>query len=269
MNRLQLRSWIREAPSSWRAACWPRSRSWPPYSLRDAVAADAPASRRCPPTASNLLNQTDEEAAAKSAGCVSCHKTVHDPHDKDTLTSAAPTATAATPRPPTRTHAHVPPRFPEAWPSRPTRCAPTPCSTTNRPEFIRFVNPGDLRIAHISCGTAGCHPQGGAANPQEHDDARLHAVGRRPLQQRRRAQQAAAATARATACNGVPQRLQTVPPPTEEEISKQGRRALPRPAAALRDHPAGQHPPHLRARRQVPARDRHPRPPRKTRAGRS
>ena len=25
------------------------------------------------------------------------------------------------------------------------------------PEFIRFVNPGDLRVAHMSCGTAGCH----------------------------------------------------------------------------------------------------------------
>ena len=27
------------------------------------------------------------------------------------------------------------------------------------PEFIRFVNPGDLRIAHLSCGTVGCHPK--------------------------------------------------------------------------------------------------------------
>src|SRR5262249_51571827 len=27
------------------------------------------------------------------------------------------------------------------------------------PEFVRFVNPGDLRVAHISCGTVGCHPR--------------------------------------------------------------------------------------------------------------
>ena len=24
-------------------------------------------------------------------------------------------------------------------------------------EFIRFVNPGDLRVAHLSCGSSGCH----------------------------------------------------------------------------------------------------------------
>ena len=55
------------------------------------------------------------------------------------------------------------------------------------PEFIRFVNPGDLRVAHISCG--GLPRQGSAGSPQEHDDARLHAVGRGLLQQRRGAVQ--------------------------------------------------------------------------------
>ena len=27
------------------------------------------------------------------------------------------------------------------------------------PEFIRFVNPSDFRVAHISCGTTNCHPR--------------------------------------------------------------------------------------------------------------
>ena len=25
------------------------------------------------------------------------------------------------------------------------------------PEYIRFVNPGDLRVNHLSCGTVNCH----------------------------------------------------------------------------------------------------------------
>ena len=65
------------------------------------------------------------------------------------------------------------------------------------PEFIRFVNPGDLRVAHISCGTA--MPARSAGSPQEHDDARLHALGRRPVQQRLGPDEAARITAKATA----------------------------------------------------------------------
>src|SRR5262245_2053342 len=40
-----------------------------------------------PPEFANLrlMEQTAEEALAKSAGCVSCHQTVGDPHCKNTL----------------------------------------------------------------------------------------------------------------------------------------------------------------------------------------
>src|SRR4029077_20305708 len=53
--------------------------------------------------------------------------------------------------------AHVAPRYPEFC-----RTAATPVRSYallhhEAPEFIRFVNPGDFRIAHISCGTANCH----------------------------------------------------------------------------------------------------------------
>ena len=66
--------------------------------------------------------------------------------------------------------------------------------------------------------------------------------------------------------NGVPQRLQTVPPPTPFEISIQGRRALPRPAAPVRSLSARQRPADLRARPARSAGDRHPRTRSKTRA---
>ena len=46
---------------------------------------------------------------------------------------------------------------------------------------------------------------------------------------------------------GVPLRIQTVPPPTEMEMTKTRRAAVSRSAAAIRNRAAGQRPPHLRA----------------------
>src|SRR5262249_39633889 len=61
--------------------------------------------------------------------------------------------------------AHVLPRFPERWsdPQRPgwIRSAHPERTYTllnhESPEFIRFMNPGDLRVAQASCGA--CHLQ--------------------------------------------------------------------------------------------------------------
>src|SRR5436190_1325777 len=71
-------------------------------------------------------------------GCVDCH-------------GGDPTAAD-------RVRAHVWPRHPEAW-----RTSANPVRTYTllnheSPEFVRFINPGDLRIAHLSCGTVNCHP---------------------------------------------------------------------------------------------------------------
>ena len=55
----------------------------------------------------------------------------------------------------------MPPTSSRASPTRgrrrPTRSASYTLLNHESPEFIRFVNPGDLRVAHISCGTASCH----------------------------------------------------------------------------------------------------------------
>src|SRR4051794_24190251 len=50
--------------------------------------------------------------------------------------------------------AHVQPRNRELW-KRPVRTY----TALNResPEFVRFMNPGDLRTADQSCGAKGCH----------------------------------------------------------------------------------------------------------------
>ena len=131
----------------------------PPLTPRPSVAATVP--YPVPPELQgiDLSRQTAEEAAAKSAGCVSCHRGQHDPHaSRRPSGSAASTATAATRQATDKQRAHVWPRFPDAWQTSANPVRSYTLLNHESPEFIRFVNPGDLRVAHISCGTADCHP---------------------------------------------------------------------------------------------------------------
>jgi hypothetical protein len=113
------------------------------------------------------------DAKPKSDGCVSCHtasdqKTMHisqavvlgctDCHGGDAKifvgAGAKPTDAAYTAA---RDKAHVLPRYPEAW-HWPSSANPKRSYTLlnkEAPEFIRFVNPSDYRVARTSCGA--CH----------------------------------------------------------------------------------------------------------------
>ena len=118
-------------------------------------------------------NQGWPEADGKSGGCVSCHtesdrKTMHDSpavvlgcvdcHGGDAkvtgdpkLPHDAPAYVAA------RDRAHVLPRYPETW-HWPSSANPQRSYTLlnkEAPEYIRFVNPSDYRVARESCGA--CH----------------------------------------------------------------------------------------------------------------
>ena len=119
--------------------------------------------------------QTARDALAKSLGCVSCHTasdhiTMHvntgvilgctDCHGGDAKVIKPETATPkdASYRA-TADSAHVLPRFPKAW-NFPSSANPERTYTLlNResPEFVRFVNPGDYRVARDACGA--CHLQ--------------------------------------------------------------------------------------------------------------
>jgi hypothetical protein len=115
--------------------------------------------------------QTQAEADEKSAGCVSCHSpmdaaTMHqspgvvlgctDCHgghaDVAAPTGGAPDSAGYLDA---KRLAHVAPRFPDAWPTPGN--PPRSYTILNResPEFVRFVNPGDLRVARETCGA--CH----------------------------------------------------------------------------------------------------------------
>src|SRR5262249_44358901 len=65
----------------------------------------------------DLLHQTAEQAASKSAGCVDCHQNTQDPHFKDTLHLGCCDCHGGNPETGVKEQAHVAPRFPEAWTS--------------------------------------------------------------------------------------------------------------------------------------------------------
>ncbi|MBL0140830.1 MAG: hypothetical protein IPP91_01895 [Betaproteobacteria bacterium] len=117
--------------------------------------------------------QAPEQAQAKSAGCLSCHTTTdrHTMHQNPAVVLGCADchggdATAAKPDRAGRNDAayalalgkaHVLPRYPLAW-KWPSSANPEGSYTLlNReaPEYIRFVNPGDLRAAREACGA--CH----------------------------------------------------------------------------------------------------------------
>jgi hypothetical protein len=173
------------------------------------------------PPVINLLGQSAADAARKSAGCVICHKNAHDPHYKETLHLGCCDCHGGNPNTTIKELAHVAPRFPGAWPTSGNPVRSYALLNHEAPEFIRFVNPGDLRVAHLSCGTGGCHQQEVMQNRTSmmtHGcmlwGAALYNNGGFPLKQARHGE--------SYSMNGVPQRLQTWPPPTDEEIKKKG-----------------------------------------------
>jgi len=169
----------------------------------------------------HLLRQTAEEAAAKSNGCLSCHQGSHDPHEKSTLRLGCTDCHGGDATAGAKEKAHLSPRFPGAWQSAANPVRSYTLLNYETPEFVRFINPGDLRIAHLSCGTADCHPKEVLQNRKSmmaHGamlwGAALYNNGAVPFKFARFGE--------SYSMHGVPQRLQTVPPPTDEEMHKHG-----------------------------------------------
>jgi hypothetical protein len=174
------------------------------------------------PVAFQLNKQTSEAAESKSASCKSCHVGQHEPHAKpETVRLGCADCHGGNPAAFDKVNAHVWPRFPEAW-----RTAGNPVRSytlLNResPEFIQFVNPGDLRVADRSCGTSGCHQSEVLQvrkSMMTHGSmlwgAALYNNGAFPKKWPHFGE--------SYSTNGVPQRMQTVPPPTPEETARKG-----------------------------------------------
>ncbi|MCC6764931.1 MAG: hypothetical protein IT293_09735 [Deltaproteobacteria bacterium] len=204
----------------------------------DTVAAAAEAAGEIPDSAPKLLRQTQAEADAKSVGCLSCHQGIEPMHVSGQVNlgcvdchggNGGPQARGAKPGTAeyaaARQDAHVAPRRPDVWrdPKNPDRISSAnpersyAALNEESPEYIRFVNPGDLRVAPETCG--GCHLNevhqverslmttsallwGGAAYNNGILPAKRYIVGESYTK------------------DGKPRKLNTVPPPTPEEQRK-------------------------------------------------
>ncbi len=143
-----------------------------PLSLK-AAEGEKPVKRTYVTAPAAKFSMTDSEVDADSQGCVSCHtdsdaKTMHlspavklgcvSCHGGDAkviapagLEKTAPQYVAL------RDKAHVLPKYPQSWhfPSSANPKASYTLLNKEAPEFVRFVNPSDYRVARQACGA--CH----------------------------------------------------------------------------------------------------------------
>ncbi|HET7105344.1 MAG TPA: hypothetical protein VFI38_00930 [Candidatus Acidoferrum sp.] len=181
--------------------------------------------------------QSQEEAMAKSTGCISCHTATDEPtmHPSKGVhlgctdchggNNSVSVAVGVSPKSPeyraAKEKAHVQPRD-SFFKNRTT--LPEDAYTKwlkESPEFVKFINPGDLRVAGETCGTAGCHPNETRAvstNMMTHSGflwgAALYNNGGIPFKNARFGE--------SYDRDGKPQTIKTSPPPTAEETRVKG-----------------------------------------------
>jgi len=187
--------------------------------------------------AQSARGQSREDAVRKSSGCVSCHTSTDEPTMHPTKTvflgcidchggnSSISVSTGMVPNSAeynaAKEKAHVQPRDP----SFKDRSA-LPEGTYTKwleesPEFIKFVNPGDLRVASETCGSAGCHAKevrASSTSMMTHTGllwgAALYNNGGYPTKNIHFGE--------SYDRNGKPQSIKTFPPPTPEETRTKG-----------------------------------------------
>ena len=122
------------------------------------VPLDSPSAPARPLPKSNWIDQSPEEALLKSRGCLECHAgtDTHTMHRSRNVVLGCTDCHGGNPGAGlTMRKAHVPPVHPEFWQSSANPNDSTVLLNHESPEFIQFVNPGDLRVAGKACGL--CH----------------------------------------------------------------------------------------------------------------
>ncbi len=184
-----------------------------------------------------VRGQSQEEADRKSSGCITCHTRTDEPTMHPTKTvllgctdchggnSSVSVATGAAPQSieysAAKEKAHVQPRDP-SFKDRSALPERTYAKWLKEsPEFIKFVNPGDLRVAPETCGAAGCHAKevrASSTSMMTHTGllwgAALYNNGSYPAKN--------AHFGESYDRDGKPQSIKTFPPPTPEETRAKG-----------------------------------------------
>jgi hypothetical protein len=180
----------------------------------------------------DLNQQSDESVAGKSATCIGCHQNAHDPHYKTTVhlgcTDCHGGDTHACGQPPPAPRqagapghcpAAPPSQNPEAWHNSANPIRSYTLLNNESPEYIRFVNPGDLRVNHLSCGTSNCH---GKIVAETHKSMMTHGcmLWGAALYNNGSVPHKVPRYGEFYSMNGTPLRAQTVPPPSEFELKR-------------------------------------------------
>ncbi|HEY6563120.1 MAG TPA: hypothetical protein VIY86_01365, partial [Pirellulaceae bacterium] len=167
----------------------------------------------------DLTRQSQSAADFKSESCIHCHTDVGNMHSENKVRIGCTDCHGGDAQCYEEFGAHISPRFPNSWVTTANPVRSYALLNHESPEFVRFVNPGDLRIAHIACGqchanevlqvrksmmTHGCMLWGAALYNNGSVSEKWSRYGE------------------SYSMRGVPQRLQTVPPPTPEETREKG-----------------------------------------------
>src|SRR5580704_6363724 len=182
------------------------------------------------------IRQSQDDVDAKSAGCQSCHTTTDsvsmhkspavrigctDCHGGDATVSLAAGISPQSPEyQGAKQRAHPKPKVLQSGNSANPVRAYTDWLKEDS-DYIRFVNPGDLRVASATCGASGCHApevQKVRTSMMTHGamlwGAALYNNGAFPMKTPHFGE--------SYSKDGLPQRLITFPPPTAEETRLKG-----------------------------------------------
>ncbi len=164
-----------------------------------------------------LMSQSAQVADEKSVGCLTCHDGVEKPHASQIVRLGCTDCHGGDAVATTKELAHI-----SSGDRQRDNAATTPADDNadwlrQRFEYVRFVNPGDLRVAESTCGH--CHEQhtyNTRKSMMAHGamlwGAALYNNGSFPLKRPR----FGAAYDR----YGFPSRIRTVPPPTDAEVAR-------------------------------------------------
>jgi len=104
----------------------------------------------------NWIDQTQAQTDAKSFGCLQCHQGVEPMHKAEHVVLGCTDCHGGNAaRGLTKEQAHILPKNKEFWKTSANPPNSNAWLNHESPEFIRFMNPGDLRVAKQACGL--CH----------------------------------------------------------------------------------------------------------------
>jgi hypothetical protein len=181
--------------------------------------------------APDIRKQTDQEIAAKSNGCLAsnCHAGIDAPNKHDGIPRdtrdmhngqeriGCTDCHGGDAQTADKEKAHVKPLYAEDWPRTGQMPVRSYSMLNNEsPEFVRFVNPSDLRIDGQTCGRIGCHVDETAKVPKSMM-ATAPMLWEAALYNNGVYQEKIARFGESYSRDGNPTRVETVPPPTEEE----------------------------------------------------